>query len=83
MDPAENAVAGNPEHQAEDEKIFMKAIKDLKLDDQNNYQKEHLDLCCGNGRLIRKVILSLSNKFKLCTGVDYSTNLINDFKRKL
>ena len=63
MDPTDYAVAGNEEHQAEDEKIFKKAIEDLKLDDPDNYLKEHLDLCCGNGRLIKNVILPMSNKF--------------------
>ena len=83
MDPFDNAVSGSAGHQAKDEEIWKKVIKELKLDDQSNCQKEHLDLCCGDGRLILKVFLSLSNKFKHYTGVDFSTKLTNNFEKIL
>jgi len=58
-------------------------IIDLKLDDPINIQKENLDLCCGDGRIIRKVILPLNNKFKHHTGVDFSSNLTKEFREIL
>lgn len=83
MDPEDEAVGGSLQHQAKDEAIWKKAIKDLKLDDQSNCKKEHLDFCCGRGRLILKVVLLMNNKFKHCTGVDFSSRLTRRFKMTL
>lgn len=76
MDPKNFAKAGNQWHQKKDEEIWKNAIKNLNLDNPSNNQKEHLDLCCGDGRIITQVILHLDNKFKLHTGVDISSSFI-------
>ena len=79
MSKDNEAKAGCPEHQAKDEEKWKSIIINQKLDDPTNSQKEHLDLCCGDGRILTKVILSLNNKFKHHTGVDMSSSFIKEF----
>ena len=83
MDPNDIPVAGNEDHKAKDEEKWKSIIKKLKLDDCNNAQKEHLDLMTGTGRLIFKVVNQMENKFKYCTGVDYSNDLTKKFREIL
>ena len=80
MTPGDEAKAGCPEHQAQDEAKWKSVIKELHLDVPTNRHKEHLDLCCGDGRILTKVILPLNNKFKHHTGVDRSSSLIVEFR---
>ena len=53
MNPNDLAKAGDKEHQNEDEEIWMKMIKDFDFDDSKNLNTRYLDLCCGDGRLMR------------------------------
>ena len=53
MSPNDLSKAGNKEHQNKDEEIWKKIFKDYKLDDSKNLNSRYLELCFGDGRLLR------------------------------
>ena len=83
MGPNNSSKAGNQDHQAADEKIWKGIIDEIKIDEQSNSEREYLDLCCGDGRILRQVIFPLKNQFKTHTGVDISSTLIESFKNEI
>ena len=81
MEADDDAVGGCPEHREQDEEKWKKIIKEIDIDSPKNEGKNHLDLCCGNGRLIRKVFIPFKHQFGNHTGVDISSKLLENFKK--